>query len=201
MPLCGNYGIYTEKVAAVYDSGGDGLYSLRYGSMRVDCCIPAGFFTWERVYKLSLYVIRKLPDTGKWKQWKVSWSNQIEALFKESRTIVRDHSTCCKVMLLNLLKLFWLYLTPFLCMEALNISNPGWGRIQALASIILVIIGVLPNVAGMEPSEFAFLKLFTPYIGRVSASSSLVLYRTATYFFPVAISAGVTIKIQKKMSR
>ncbi len=159
------------------------------------------FFTWERVYKLSLYVIRKLPDTGKWKQWKVSWSNQIEALFKESRTIVRDHSTCCKVMLLNLLKLFWLYLTPFLCMEALNISNPGWGRTQALASIMLVIIGVLPNVAGMGPSEFAFLKLFTPYIGRVSASSSLVLYRTATYFFPVAISAGVTIKIQKKMSR
>ena len=86
-------------------------------------------------------------------------------------------------------------------MEALNISNPGWGRTQALASIMLVIIGVLPNVAGMGPSEFAFLKLFTPYIGRVSASSSLVLYRTATYFFPVAISAGVTIKIQKKMSR
>ncbi len=159
----------------------------------------SAFFTWERVYKLLLYVIRKFPDMGKWKQWKISWSNQVEALYKESRTIVRDHSTCCKVMILNLLKLFWLYLTPFLCMEALKISNPGWGRIQALASIMLVIIGVLPNVAGMGPAEFAFLKLFTPYIGRVPATSSLVLYRAATYFFPVVISAGVTIKIQKEL--
>ena len=157
------------------------------------------FFTWERVHSLLLYLIKKLPDTGKWKQWKVSWSNQTEALYKESRTIVSDHSTCCKVMLLNILKLFWLYLAPFLCMEALQISNPGWGRIQALASIMLVIIGVLPSVAGMGPAEFAFLKLFTPYIGRVPASSSLVLYRAATYFFPVAISAVVAIKIQKEM--
>lgn len=68
-----------------------------------------------------------------------------------------------------------------------------------MASIMLVIIGVLPNVAGMGPAEFAFLKLFTPYIGRVPATSSLVLYRAATYFFPVVISAGVTIKIQKKL--
>ncbi len=157
------------------------------------------FFTWERVHSLLLYLIKKFPDTGKWKQWKVSWSNQTEALYKESRTIVSDHSTCCKVMLLNILKLFWLYLAPFLCMEALQISNPGWGRIQALASIMLVIIGVLPSVAGMGPAEFAFLKLFTPYIGRVPASSSLVLYRAATYFFPVAISAVVAIKIQKEM--
>lgn len=157
------------------------------------------FFTWERVHSLLLYLIKKFPDTGKWKQWKVSWSNQTEALYKESRTIVSDHSTCYKVMLLNILKLFWLYLAPFLCMEALQISNPGWGRIQALASIMLVIIGVLPSVAGMGPAEFAFLKLFTPYIGRVPASSSLVLYRAATYFFPVAISAVVAIKIQKEM--
>ena len=80
-------------------------------------------------------------------------------------------------------------------------GSAGWGRIQALASVMLVIIGVLPSVAGMGPAEFAFLKLFTPYIGRVPASSSLVLYRTATWFFPVAISAGITIRIQKEMMK
>lgn len=157
------------------------------------------FFTWEKVYRFLLYVIQRLPDKGKWIQWKFAWSSQLEVLYKESRTITSNRYSCCKVILLNFVKLFWLYLIPFLCMEVLDIPNPGWGKVQVLASAMLILIGVLPNVAGMGPAEFAFLKLFTPCIGRTQASSSLILYRIATYFFPFLLSAGITVKIQKKM--
>lgn len=157
------------------------------------------FFTWEKVHKLLLYMIRRFPDTGKWKPWKTACSSQLEVLYREARTIIRNHKCCYKVMLINLGKLFWLCLIPFLCMEVLSIPNPGWGKIQVLASAMLSIIGVLPNVGGMGPAEFAFLKLFTPYIGRISVSSSLILYRVATYFFPFAVSAGITAKIQRRM--
>lgn len=87
-------------------------------------------------------------------------------------------------------------MVPFLSMRALNINSMTFGKTQTLSAIMLLLIGVLPNVSGAGPAEF-FLLLFTPLIGRVSAFSALILYRVATYFFPFLLSIGVFLKVRK----
>lgn len=153
--------------------------------------------TWTPVQQFLLWIIGKLPDTGKWNRRKAVWGSNLEILYAESKEMLRNCTCCRKAMILNFLKLFWLFMIPFLSMRALNISSMTFGKTQTLSAIMLLLIGVLPNVSGAGPAEFAFLLLFTPLIGRISAFSALILYRVATYFFPFLLSIGVFLKVRK----
>ena len=58
---------------------------------------------------------------------------------------------------------------------------------------------------GIEPGEMAavwkfgaFLLLFAPWADTAIASSALVLYRVATYFFPFLLSVIVFLREEKK---
>ena len=56
--------------------------------------------------------------------------------------------------------------------------------------VMLLLTGALPNVAGVGPTEFAFLLLFAPYAGQSGAALALVLYRAFTYYLPFLVSIG-----------
>lgn len=154
--------------------------------------------TWERMQAFLLWAVGKLPDKGKWRAWKPLWSENLQKLYAESREILKDRACRRKIAVLNLLKLSCLCALPFLCMEVLDISGLLVGEAQALSAVMLVISGALPNVAGVGSAEFAFLTIFTPYIGRVAASSALILYRIATYFFPFAVSILIFLRVKRK---
>lgn len=47
--------------------------------------------------------------------------------------------------------------------------------------------------------EFAFLLLFAPWADTAIASSALVLYRVATYFFPFFLSVIVFLREEKEI--
>lgn len=150
--------------------------------------------TWGKVQELLLAFIKRLPDSEKWNQRKMSWITSLESLYSESKRILRDWKCCCYTIIVNLLKLFWVYTIPFFCMRILGWTNLSFKEVQVLSSIMFLVIGVLPNMAGVGPTEVAFLMLFSPYIGYVKASSSLVLYRLADYFCPFIISIFVFVK-------
>lgn len=153
--------------------------------------------TWTPIQQLLLWIIDRFPDTGKWINRKDTWRSNLKILYTESKEMLRNRTCCRNAMILNLLKLFWLFLIPFLCMKTLNITGITWGRTQTVSAIMLLLIGVLPNVSGAGPAEFSFLLLYTPFIGRVSAFSALILYRVATYFFPFLLSIVVFLKVKK----
>ncbi|MGN1147456.1 MAG: hypothetical protein ACI4TB_03475, partial [Lachnospiraceae bacterium] len=153
--------------------------------------------TWTPIQQLLLWIIGRFPDTGKWGNRKDTWGSNLKILYAESKEMLRNRTCCRNAMILNLLKLFWLFMIPFVCMRALNITGITWGRTQTVSAIMLLLIGVLPNVSGAGPAEFSFLLLYTPLIGRVSAFSALILYRVATYFFPFLLSIGVFFKVRK----
>lgn len=156
--------------------------------------------TWEVIQRFLLKLIERLPDTGKWTGRKETWSRNLNALYCESKKVLHNPACCQKVIVFNLLKLLVLYTIPFCCMYALNFRELTFGKIQVLSSVMFLITGVLPNVAGIGPTEFAFLMLFSPYAGRVMASSTLVLYRIATYFFPFLLSIGVFLKVKRDVT-
>lgn len=72
-----------------------------------------------------------------------------------------------------------------------------WDKVLKLV-LMLLITSALPNVAGVGPMEFAFLLLFAPWADTAIASSALVLYRVATYFFPFLLSVVVFLREEKK---
>lgn len=150
--------------------------------------------TWGKIQKLLFIIIQKLPNTKKWNERKNSWTRNLESLYSESQRILKNQKCCCYVILSHLLKLCWVYTTPFICMRILGCTLLSFEETQILSSIMFLIIGILPNIAGIGPTEAAFLILFSPYIGYGTASLALVLYRLANYCYPFIISIFVFVK-------
>lgn len=154
--------------------------------------------TWKKILQLALWAINRLPDTEKWEQRKQLWSDNLEALYAEFQRIIRSPHCLRKVIALNGFKLFCLYSIPFLCFRMLNISNLLFWRVQLLAALMYLITNALPNIAGMGPTEFAFVLIFSYYMEYSQASSALILYRIATFFFPFLLSIIVFLTAQSQ---
>lgn len=158
------------------------------------------FCTWGTLQKFGIRVIKKLPDTDKWRGRKEAWLKNLESLYRESRKLMKNRRCCLKLLMTDVLKLTCLYIIPFGCIRVFKLPEIGFGETLALSAIMMLITGVLPNVAGMGPTELAFILLFSPCIGRAQATAALLLYRIVTYFFPFLISMAVFFHIEKNVT-
>ena len=68
-----------------------------------------------------------------------------------------------------------------------------------MSTLMLLISGALPNVAGIGPIELSSMMLLSAVLGTAPAASALVLYRIATYYTPFFISIPVFLALQKKL--
>lgn len=155
--------------------------------------------TWEKVQWLAFRVIDHLPSTEKWESRKHLWRTNLTELYAESKQLLRDGHCLLKVLGWNALKLYCLYSIPFLTMEILGISGPAFWHVQLLTALMHLISNALPNVAGVGPVEFAFVVIFSHYMEYDQASSALILYRIATFFFPFILSIFVFLRVQKRV--
>lgn len=137
--------------------------------------------------RAALWAVDRLPGTGKWPARKEAVRLQLDRLHTASRALFRDRACCVSVLLLNGVKLSVLFSVPWLSMELLGIAGPTWLRVQMFSSVMLLITSALPNVAGIGPTEFAFLLIFSPYAGGQTVAA-LALYRLATYYVPFLVS-------------
>lgn len=175
----------------------------RYISLGFGVCALIIFFlillcTWEPLQKFGTWAIRKLPETEKWREKKEVWLGNLESLYGESRNLMKNRSCCLKLLLVDILKLTCFYMIPYWCIRVLRLPKIGFWETQALSALMMLIVGVLPNVAGMGPTELSFLLLFSPCMGRGQATAALLLYRIVTYFFPFLLSIVVFFHIEKK---
>ena len=155
--------------------------------------------TWKKVQRLASWVIGHFPNTKKWESRKHLWRANLSALYMESQQLLRDGRCLIQVLAWNVLKLCCLYTIPFLAMKMLGISGPAFWQVQLLTALMHLISNALPNVAGVGPVEFAFVMIFSHYMEYAQASSALVLYRVATFFFPFVLSIFVFLRVQKRV--
>ena len=153
---------------------------------------------WEKMERLALKLIGLLPETGKWPKRKEAWRTNLESLYTESQHVLKDRACCGRVLALNAGKLLCLYTAAWLSIRLLGADGLSFWQAQLLASLMLLIASALPNIAGVGPAEFAFLMLFTRFMPYAQASAALLLYRTATYFFPFAVSIFLTLWVQRR---
>lgn len=153
--------------------------------------------TWERVQKLALWGIGKLPDTGKWKTRKSEWSKNIEALRTQSKALLTDRGRCGTVMLLYAGKYGLLYTVSYCSVSLLGHAELSFWQVQLLSSVMVLIASAIPNVGGVGPAEFAFALLYAPYLGTTGAASAMVLYRITSYLFPFLVSIPFVLCLQR----
>lgn len=150
---------------------------------------------WKRLQQLAFGGIDRLPRARE--ERKESWKENLAALHTQSQRLLRDRRRLGRVLVWNLLKLFCLYLTLFLSVRMVGVTSLSVWRIQLLGALMHMIVNALPNVAGMGPAEAAFFLIFSGYMGYGQLSSALILYRTATFFFPFLLSAIVFLLVQR----
>ena len=155
-------------------------------------------YTWDKVLKLVLMLLGKLPHTPKWDERREKWANSLTELNREAKKVLLVPSIRVKGIAVSLVKLFVLYSIPYAALRLVGCTALNFAQAQLLASLMLLITSALPNVAGVGPMEFAFLLLFAPWADTAIASSALVLYRVATYFFPFLLSVIVFLREEKK---
>ena len=155
-------------------------------------------YTWDKVLKLVLMLLGKLPHTPKWDERREKWANSLTELNREAKKVLLVPSIRVKGIAVSLVKLFVLYSIPYAALRLVGCTALNFAQAQMLASLMLLITSALPNVAGVGPMEFAFLLLFAPWADTAIASSALVLYRVATYFFPFLLSVIVFLREEKK---
>lgn len=181
----------TARSVTVYLLPAYGICALIIASLVLVCM-------WPGLQRGALWLIRRLPESGKWPQRKAKLQEQIFFLREASRELFQNGPCCAKVLLLNGVKLFILFSTPWVCMTLLGMTAPSFAQTQMLSALMLLITSALPNVAGLGPTEFAFLLLFSPCVGSAQAALALVLYRVVTYYVPFLASMYAFCTIQRK---
>lgn len=155
--------------------------------------------TWEKFRSFSFYILEKIPLNEKWKEKKKTWKEQINGLYSESKSVIKDKKLIIEMLALNMVKLAILYLIPWLSLFAIGEGTScTFGKSFVLAAVMLLVTSVIPNVAGMGPAEYMFIFVYGFYTTHASAASAMLLYRAATYFFPFLISI-VAVMFAKRM--
>ena len=155
-------------------------------------------YTWDKVLTLVQALLQKLPDTPKWNERREKWAGNLTQLNTEARKVLLVPSVRVRGVAVSLLKLFVLYSIPYFALRLAGCTVLSFAEVQELSSLMLLITSALPNVAGVGPTEFAFLLLFSSWAGTAEASSALVLYRVATYFFPFLLSVFAFLREEKR---
>ncbi len=152
------------------------------------------------IQKLARWLLDRLPKTEKWQQRRTSWQEQLDILGEESRRLLADKPRCVLLLALQTLKLFGLFCLPYLCIRFMGLSPLSFAQVQLLTSLMLFLSNALPNVAGMGSIETAFLLVFGSFLSQGETMSVLMLYRIASYYAVIAVSAIGFFIAQKHMT-
>ena len=154
------------------------------------------------VQSLACRALGLLPKTEKWQARRESWQTQLDTLSEESRHLLTEKNRCLKIFAVHLCKLFLMYTIPYFCLRFMGLSSAlSFGQVQLLTALMLFLSNALPNVAGMGSIETAFLLVFGAFLPRGETMSVLMLFRIASYYVVVAVSAVGFFFAQKECQK
>lgn len=155
--------------------------------------------TWQRAHRLAVGLLEKIPDRGKWGERSRRLREQLDSLYRETGATLQDKRVLAGAFFLDLLKLGLFCAIPQVCGRMLGLTGLTPSQTELLTALVLLIAGAIPNIAGVGPTEFAFLLLYGPLLGDGPASALLFLFRLSTYYFPFVISVVFFLTIQLRL--
>ena len=155
--------------------------------------------TWDRAHRFALCLLAKLPDTNVWTTRKQDIQQQLNCLYLETTAVLRNRKVVRLVVLTHLIKLAILCAIPCASLRMLGESSISLAHGELLTALLLLIVSVVPNVAGIGPTEAVFMLIFNPLLGSSVTMSSLLLFRIATYYLPFVTSVVVFLMVRIRL--
>ena len=155
--------------------------------------------TSHRAHDFAILALDKLPNNEKWNDKKRKVQRQLDCLFDETSTFMKNKRIAFQVISVHTLKLVILCMLPYLCLKILGVNSLSLLQVEMLSILMFLIASAAPNVAGMGPTEAVFFLMYSPLLGSTLTSSSLFMYRIATYYFPFIISIFIFLIVQTKL--
>ena len=156
------------------------------------------FCTWSKLGKFINHLLDIILKNPKYATQKFAIQTTITNLYKDSYALLSDYRKWIVVLLAQILKIALSSSIPYFALRFLGYDGLSFSESFTLTVLVLIFISVLPSMAGVGPAELAYLILFGVVIGDVFTSTSLIVYRTATYFWPFTLSVFIFMHIKHK---
>ena len=125
--------------------------------------------------------------------------SQLSYLQQESAGILGSVKNTMVIMVVYLIKMTCWYVMPYIALKAVHADiSVSFMNVIVTSAFMLMIVGVIPVVGGIGPSEFVYILLFSVLYGKVYAGSTMILYRMANYYIPFLIGTVISIYSFKK---
>ena len=162
-------------------------------------CLLMLLCSWHRAHESALWLTGKLPNTEKWSGIKHKIQQQLDCLYHATAVYLKNKKAVLKAVFTNVIKLGILCAVPYICMNISGTNVISFTHTELLTALVLLLASAVPNVAGIGPTEAAFYLIYSPLIGSVITTSSLLLFRIATYYFPFFVSVIVFLVVQARL--
>lgn len=152
----------------------------------------------EKVYGLLKKIAALLPEKKNVKRIKEKAVHYLETMHQCAGELERNRNHLWLIILLHCIKLLLMYAIPFICFKSLSAEGISFLESQMLVGITNLVSSALPNVSGLGSTELSYILVFSEFLEGSLVSSTLVMYRLATYFFPFLISIAVFGKVDRQ---
>ena len=153
------------------------------------------FVFWNKTERIFNKIMDWIPASFN----KMAAKDEMFALARGAREQMKNSKMMAQIFLAHLLKVCWLCLIPYFCIQVVSDVSLSFSQIYTLSSLAYIIASSLPNVAGIGPLEYAYIILFSFYVTAPVPSTSLILYRTSSFYFLFVISAFMFMKIKNEL--
>lgn len=138
----------------------------------------------EKFHLFLLFLANKVIKRESWRLRLLELAGKLKEVREETVKLISDRRLLLILLTQNILKLTAWYLVPVFLLNGRGVSGFS---ILSIISAVVALAGIMPAPAGIGSTEFVYILLFTPLLGDISAASSVLLYRFATFLFPSII--------------
>ena len=149
-----------------------------------------------------LLIGHKLHIVKNYEVSKVNLDQKILDFRRELGIMSKHKGTIAVIFVLFLIRLTILYSIPFFTMLSLGRSLPfsEYFDYVGISAFIYMITSFIPIPGASGGSEATYVLLYSYVMGNVMASSSMLIWRFATYYL-VMLAGGLTFSLNREINR
>lgn len=142
-------------------------------------------------------MLRKLDKKQKYAEKIDRLEAQSRTLREQTKHMLRRPKSLIVILLLELVKLGMWYVIPYITIQP---KGADIVETACVTSLVLMLAGVIPALGGLGTTEGLFILFFSGLTDSVTAASSMLLYRFATYMLPCLAGAVCAIILHRYWS-
>ena len=128
---------------------------------------------------------------------------QIGVLRESTIKVIHKPKAWIVLTAINAVKMTCWYIIPAIAIYAAggNLGGVTISEALTVTSLMQLLIGVVPTSGGVGSLEVVFSLLFAAVFGKITAGSSMILYRLSTYYVPFLFSVVMMIFVGRDLKK